>query len=60
MIKLKRVVTDKGFILEEIEKDKINKQLNDEGKVKTLDLPHVEDNPESVQAHIDAVKEIVS
>lgn len=59
MIKLKRVVTDKGFILEEIEKDKINKQLNDEGKVKTLDLPHVEDNPESVQAHIDAVKEIV-
>ena len=59
MIKLKRVVTDKGFILEEIDSEKINKELIKDGEVKKLDLPHVENNPESVQDHIDAIKEIV-
>ena len=59
MIKLKRVVVDDGFILEEINSDKVNKKLIDDGSVKPVDLPHVENNPESVQDHIDAVKEIV-
>ena len=59
MIKLKRVVTDKGFILEEINSDKINKELIDDGAIKPVDLPHVENNPESVQDHIDAIKKIV-
>ena len=59
MIKLKRVVTDKGFILEEINSDKINKELIDDGAIKPVELPHVENNPESVQDHIDAIKEIV-
>lgn len=59
MIKLRKVNTDKGFILEEIETDKVNKKLIDAGANKGLDLPHVENNPESVQAHIDAVKKEV-
>ena len=59
MIKLKRVVTDKGFILEETNSDKINKELIDDGAIKPVELPHVENNPESVQDHIDAIKEIV-
>ena len=59
MIKLKRVVTDKGFILEEINGDKVNKELIDDGEVEPVDLPHVENNPESVQDHIDDIKEII-
>ena len=59
MIKLKRVVTDKGFILEEINSDKVNKELIDDGEVEPVDLPHVENNPESVQDHIDDIKEII-
>ena len=59
MIKLKRIVTDKGFILEEINSEKVNKELIDDGKMEPNELPHVENNPESAQEHIDDVKEIV-
>lgn len=59
MIKLKRIVKDNDFILEEINDAKVNKKLADEGEVEPVDLPHVENNPESAQDHIDAVKDIV-
>lgn len=59
MIKLKRIVKDNGFILEEIDSNKINKELIKDGEMEPADLPHVENNPESAQEHIDDVKEIV-
>ena len=59
MIKLKRIVKDNGFILEEINSEKVNKELIDDGKMEPADLDHVENNPESAQEHIDDVKEIV-
>ena len=45
---------DSGFIVEEINADLIR-----QGETKPLEHPHVENDPESVQGHIDAVKKKV-